>query len=534
MAAEIGISLCHRAFEELTSVSALEPGLYSVKMRPSYNISTGHPVKTTDWQHWYFFVRSDEHAFVDPPDDKYRVLWKRRAVNHPYFTRVPGQFFDNARALVELGIRSWPDIIEARICRSPQRIDRGEHFPFLESCLDSRLPCPDQKGKKRSALFSRAEQKEITRALKMRDLPDLSAIIMFKLGEPPHAGGLMRIIDGFGLDGTDPSTRDDQLAILPTVAETSTPVDAGRKRPRDGDLEDQSGELNATIGDFPDTPVAKKKKKSKKKGSAEEKNASVARGVPQLRDDADSDLPPRTDPSQDMGVTPQGALTTGQEDVPSAPKEVDPGIPEPRASFPADSLIFRPSYIDVVRQRREADDCVDALIAKYDSELKASYVSLGKAQEEADQGKERIAALEVSLGKAEIERDEATRRAEASSMHAEDIASKLKSSRVSAEKLRKEKEQFEREKAEIAEGHAREELLTVLSAEALHDEAPAGVCPHGSNVRLVDTGAVADLQASEHRSVFEGHEKDSTAVLSDNMEEEEVSDFGSDDGRSSE
>ena len=62
---------------------------------------------------------------------------------------------------------------------------------------------------------------------------------------------------------------------------------------------------------------------------------------------------------------------------------------------------------------------------KYNSELKASYVSLGNAQEEADQGKERIAALGVSLGKVEIKRDEATRRAKASSMRAEDIASKL-------------------------------------------------------------------------------------------------------------
>ncbi|KAL0715435.1 hypothetical protein Bca4012_064757 [Brassica carinata] len=284
MAAEIGISLCPRAFEELTSVSALEPGLYSVKMRPSYNIITGHPVKTTDWQRWYFFVRSDEHAFVDPPDDKYRVFWKRRAANHPYFTGVSGQFFDNARALVELDILSWPDISEARIRRSLQHIDRGD--------WDLRLPCPDQKEKKRSALFTRAEQKETTRPLKMRNLLDLFAIIKFKSGEPPHAGGLLRIIDGFGLDGTDPSTRDDQLAILPTVAETSTPVNAGRKRPRDGALEDQSGELNATIEDLPDTPLAKNKKKSKRKGSAEGKIASDARGVPQLRDDADSDCLP--------------------------------------------------------------------------------------------------------------------------------------------------------------------------------------------------------------------------------------------------
>ncbi|KAL0710532.1 hypothetical protein Bca4012_017510 [Brassica carinata] len=54
----------------------------------------------------------------------------------------------------------------------------------------------------------------------------------------------------------------------------------------------------------------------------------------------------------------------------------------PRAPFPGDDLIFRASYLDVVRQRQAADDCVDALVMKYDAELKASYVSLEKAQEE--------------------------------------------------------------------------------------------------------------------------------------------------------
>lgn len=33
----------------------------------------------------------------------------------------------------------------------------------------------------------------------------------------------------------------------------------------------------------------------------------------------------------------------------------------------------------------QVDDCTDALVMKYDAELKASYVGLGKAREEADQ-----------------------------------------------------------------------------------------------------------------------------------------------------
>ncbi|KAG2304504.1 hypothetical protein Bca52824_033155 [Brassica carinata] len=31
--------------------------------------------KTDDWQHQYFFVKSDEYVFVEPPNDEARVLW---------------------------------------------------------------------------------------------------------------------------------------------------------------------------------------------------------------------------------------------------------------------------------------------------------------------------------------------------------------------------------------------------------------------------------------------------------------------------
>ena len=41
MAAEIDVSLSVRAFEELTSVSLLDDGLLSIKMRPSYNVIGG-------------------------------------------------------------------------------------------------------------------------------------------------------------------------------------------------------------------------------------------------------------------------------------------------------------------------------------------------------------------------------------------------------------------------------------------------------------------------------------------------------------
>ncbi|KAL0796383.1 hypothetical protein Bca101_067760 [Brassica carinata] len=366
----------------------------------------------------------------------------------------------------------------------------------------------------------------------MRDFPDLSSIIESRSEGPLPARGLMKVLNGLGLDGTDRSARDDQPAVLPTDVETSAPVDTGRKRSRDSDLGDQSGELNAIVGDLPDVPPEKKKKKSKKKMSAEEKAASDAEGVPQLRDEADDNLSPERDLGRHSPVTPakkkrkKKKTKVDPEAEAQKLKEVDRaddrlGASEPRAPLPVDYLAFQVSYLDVVHQRLAADECVDALVMKYNAELKVSFVSLRKAHEEADRGKERVAVLEASLEQVEVERSEATSRVETLSMNAEDIASRLKSARG---------------------------LLATLSAEILYDGAPASVNPHGSNVGLIDVQTVASLQSSEHslggrsggsvgnpsvgQGVSEGSGKGSIAVASDSVEEEEeISGFDSDDGR---
>lgn len=75
MAAEAGTSLSVRSFEELTSVSISEDGIVSTRMRPNYNVVTGYPTKTTDWQRSYFFVKSNRSAFDEPPRSGSRVLW---------------------------------------------------------------------------------------------------------------------------------------------------------------------------------------------------------------------------------------------------------------------------------------------------------------------------------------------------------------------------------------------------------------------------------------------------------------------------
>ena len=75
MAAEIYVTLSVRAFKELTSINPLDEGLLSIKMQPNYNVIGGHPRKTLDLQRSYFYVKSDNSAFEDPPDEDYQVLW---------------------------------------------------------------------------------------------------------------------------------------------------------------------------------------------------------------------------------------------------------------------------------------------------------------------------------------------------------------------------------------------------------------------------------------------------------------------------
>ena len=75
LAAENDITMSVRVFEELTSINPQDEGLWSIKARPNYNVMGGNPNKTTDWQRSYFYIKSDEFSFEDPPGDDCRVLW---------------------------------------------------------------------------------------------------------------------------------------------------------------------------------------------------------------------------------------------------------------------------------------------------------------------------------------------------------------------------------------------------------------------------------------------------------------------------
>ena len=159
MAAEIDVSLSVRVFEELTSISSLDDGLLSIKMRPSYNVIGGHPNKTFDWQRSYFYVKCNDSAFEDPPDEDYHVLWNTLLGRIPSLTRVissytnrllfslsffftadhptsreyPDEFLPSARAVARLAQEHWGNISWERVHCSIDRISRSKSTLFLRS-----------------------------------------------------------------------------------------------------------------------------------------------------------------------------------------------------------------------------------------------------------------------------------------------------------------------------------------------------------------------------------------------------------------
>ncbi|XP_013617627.1 PREDICTED: uncharacterized protein LOC106324154 [Brassica oleracea var. oleracea] len=161
MAAEIDVSINVRAFEELTYLKSMGEGLYSIQMRPNYNIIVGHPNRTNNWQRFYFYVKSDEFAFEEPPGDTF--------LDHPDTAAYPEEFRENARAVALLAQESWDNITVERIRRVIDRISRKDWRSDLLPLVTGR--------KRRFSLLTRAEQGKITTAREMKALPDLSAII---------------------------------------------------------------------------------------------------------------------------------------------------------------------------------------------------------------------------------------------------------------------------------------------------------------------------------------------------------------------
>ncbi|KAF8049291.1 hypothetical protein N665_2247s0005 [Sinapis alba] len=137
LAAELGIMMLVRLFEELTTPSITgRTGFFYGKMVPKYNVITGKPSKVNFWNHRYFYIKINEASFEDPS-----------IVLNGYFNANIDRlskwsqggtesFLEEVEAIRTLSHQHWPDISEARVQAALKRISKGNIIlePLLPIC----------------------------------------------------------------------------------------------------------------------------------------------------------------------------------------------------------------------------------------------------------------------------------------------------------------------------------------------------------------------------------------------------------------
>ncbi|KAF8106771.1 hypothetical protein N665_0133s0012 [Sinapis alba] len=385
MAAEIDVTLNVCAFEELTSVDPLDEGLWSVKMRPNYNVVKGYPNKTVDWQRAYFYIKSDDSAFEDPPDNDYRVLWN---------ALLGREFLPNARAIARLEQERWGNITRDMIRRCVNRISRT----------------------KRISLFTRDEHREINATRGMRGIPHLSAMMVSQLGlsrpEPVDPPSETRIVEttevGLGRHG-----------LLHVAAAAPSKKKSNKKRSREDFpirevRETSSAGTDAAGQENVAEPPRQRKKKQPSDGrppSREEPTLNLP-----LRDDPTDVSPPaslqlrkRPKKTSEQGVARLEAPPVVALDAANIPNVAKgPTLPTPGTSTsgvpvlkvsrvvfpdhvsfeggpkslpPVADLVFKDEYIDAAHTKLLSDKSMNFVVEKYYATLKEAFASSEKLNE---------------------------------------------------------------------------------------------------------------------------------------------------------
>ncbi|KAF8084551.1 hypothetical protein N665_0713s0004 [Sinapis alba] len=126
LAAELGISMSVRLFEELTMPSiTAKTGFFYGKMVSKYNVITGKPSKVNFWNRAYFYIKINDASFEDPS-----------IVLNGYFNANIDRlskwsqggtesFLEEVEAIRTLSHQHWPDISEVRIQAALKRISRA-------------------------------------------------------------------------------------------------------------------------------------------------------------------------------------------------------------------------------------------------------------------------------------------------------------------------------------------------------------------------------------------------------------------------
>ncbi|KAF8052378.1 hypothetical protein N665_1565s0001 [Sinapis alba] len=126
LAAELGISMSVRLFEELTTPSiTAKTGFFYGKMVPKYNVITGKPSKVNFWNRAYFYVKMNDASFEDPSivlNGYFNANIDRLSKWSQGGTQ---SFLEEVEAIRTLSHQHWPDISEARIQAALKRLSRA-------------------------------------------------------------------------------------------------------------------------------------------------------------------------------------------------------------------------------------------------------------------------------------------------------------------------------------------------------------------------------------------------------------------------
>ncbi|XP_013632653.1 PREDICTED: uncharacterized protein LOC106338164 [Brassica oleracea var. oleracea] len=389
MAAEIDVSLSVRAFEELTSISSLDDGLLSIKMRPSYNVIGGTVIRHLTGRGLIFtssatilpsrILRTKTTVYCGTP---YLVEYPP---DHPTSREYLEEFLSSARAVARLDQEHWENI-------SRERVRQDWNSSYLPSA---------NKVKRRISLFTKEEQKRINEASKMRGLPDLSAMMATQLSLPSD----------------EPSVSSNEMVVADTIEATLQRQDSSpgataaafkkkksKKRSRDDpsvgeDLETLPEETGQTEAAEPPTKKRKKKKQSNTQQSPEDNFATQGARVVGYSARAGSTIGPTpnlalTDepgnvslevPLQKKRSKQVSEQETTSRQVPSASapsvsralcsiaprgvgsRQIKCG---PKPLPPVADLIFQDEYVDAVRTKLLCDGVSNFVIEKYDTALK--------------------------------------------------------------------------------------------------------------------------------------------------------------------
>ncbi|KAF8087897.1 hypothetical protein N665_0563s0001 [Sinapis alba] len=144
LAAELGISMPVRLFEELTTPSiTAKMGFFYGKMVLKYNVITGKLSKVNFWNRAYFYIKINDASFED------RSIFLNGYFNanidrlSKWSQGGTESFLEEVEAIRTLSHQHWPDISDARIQAALKRISRGKLF-FNHVLFTKIIACADK------------------------------------------------------------------------------------------------------------------------------------------------------------------------------------------------------------------------------------------------------------------------------------------------------------------------------------------------------------------------------------------------------